>query len=371
MANLERLISMITDACLDSRNFDSWETRQTCIDVNDSIARFLRDLFAFLDPTCVHRLILVFMSRFTDKEGKQWQDRDSSIGLRCYWEISALQMNAITSFIRFPDFVKVNSPQMYNWGDWWTAAPSYSTALFFDDILDRFQKLSLPSFAGSDGGNCQNPKTELPRMRPHWLAEIVMDICILGTEHAENNIQQRAASLLHELFWSQSQQSIRSGNSSVVASMYVTLLEKVLWRTSYLSSFSPKSQLRKDIIPCVVFILQSAPTGILRAVWRRLFVRATGKGLQERYGGIGYAVFTESRDDGMYPDSQRKTSRGAAELKQEPDIFDLFSLLNLSLCTLEYEGSDDNTYIEFASDTDGPTCSLKNTKQLMSPDGGG
>jgi hypothetical protein len=355
MSNLERLISMITDACLDSRNFDSWETRQTCIDVNDSIARFLRDLFAFLDPNCVHRLILVFMSRFTDKEGKQWQDRDSSIGLRCSWEISKLQMNAITSFVRFPDFVKVNSPQMYNWGDWWTAAPSYSTALFFDNILDRFQKLSLPSFAGSDGGNIQNPRAELPRMRPHWLVEIVTDICILGTEHAENNIQQRAASLLHELFWSQSQQSIRSGKSSVVASMYVTFLEKVLLRTSYLSSFSPKSQLRKDIIPCVVFILQSAPSGILRAVWRRLFVRATGKGSQERYGGIGFAVFTESIDDGMYPDSQRKTSRGAAELRQEPDIFDFFSLLNLSMCTLEYEGSDDNTDIESASDTDGPT----------------
>ena len=36
---LEELISTVTDACIDSRNFDSWSFRHTSIMVNDSIAR--------------------------------------------------------------------------------------------------------------------------------------------------------------------------------------------------------------------------------------------------------------------------------------------------------------------------------------------
>ena len=38
-ATLEQLITMITDACLDSRNFDSRDMRQLSIDVNDSIVK--------------------------------------------------------------------------------------------------------------------------------------------------------------------------------------------------------------------------------------------------------------------------------------------------------------------------------------------
>lgn len=38
-ATLEHLITMITDACLDSRNFDSRDMRQLSIDVNDSIVK--------------------------------------------------------------------------------------------------------------------------------------------------------------------------------------------------------------------------------------------------------------------------------------------------------------------------------------------
>jgi len=103
MLNLEQAISMVTDACLDSRNFgtkllgghlcytsdreephfssssfiflDSWELRRMSIDVNDSIVRFLRDMFSFLAPASVHRLMLIYLSRFVTKEGKQWQGK--------------------------------------------------------------------------------------------------------------------------------------------------------------------------------------------------------------------------------------------------------------------------------------------------------
>jgi hypothetical protein len=355
LASLEQVIALITDACLDSRNFDSWETRQTCIDVNDSTARFLRDLFAFLEPSCVHHLIMVYLSRLVAKGGRQWQDRDSSIGLRCSWEITKLQMNALSAFVRFPDFIKVNSPQMNNWGDWWSTAPAFSTVPFFDDNLIQFERLGLPSLVNGEEGN-QGLSTEVPGMRPHWLAEILVDMCLLGTEHAEQNIQRRAASLLLELFWEQSQQSMRDGSSSIVASMYITFVEKVLTRTSYLSScFSPKSQVREDIIRCVAFVLQSAPAGLLRALWRKLCARSTGKGLQDRYGGVGYAVFTETTED-TFQDNARKPSRPAVDLKQEPDVYEMFCLLNLSLSTLEYEGSDDHADIESSIENDGPSA---------------
>ena len=68
-STLERLISMITDACLDSRNFDSRDARQMSIDVNDSIVRFLRDMFGFLKPASAYRLVAVYLSRFVTKEG--------------------------------------------------------------------------------------------------------------------------------------------------------------------------------------------------------------------------------------------------------------------------------------------------------------
>ena len=108
---------MITDACIDSRNFDSWEFRQTSIEVDDSIVRFLRDMFAFMEPEAVHRLILKYFSRFVVREGKHWQDRDSKIGLRCSWEICKLRLNAVTIFVRFSDFVRVNSPHLGRAGD--------------------------------------------------------------------------------------------------------------------------------------------------------------------------------------------------------------------------------------------------------------
>ena len=82
---LERLITIITDACIDSRNFDTRVFRQSSIDVNDSIVRFIRDLFGYLDLDTVHRLLMVYFSRFVTTEGKVWQDRDSRLGVRVSW----------------------------------------------------------------------------------------------------------------------------------------------------------------------------------------------------------------------------------------------------------------------------------------------
>jgi hypothetical protein len=90
MAALEKLITMLVDASIDSRNFDSFEYRKISIDVNDAVVRFIRDLFALLDVQSVHRLTLIYFSRFVVKEGKHWHDRDSKItGLRCSWETTS------------------------------------------------------------------------------------------------------------------------------------------------------------------------------------------------------------------------------------------------------------------------------------------
>lgn len=354
LSSLEQLIFHVTDACLDSRNFDSRETRKTCIEVNDSIVLFLRDLFAFLDPSCVHRLIMVYMSSL-DKSNDQVHNRDSKIGLRCSWEITKLQMNALSALIRFPDFIKVNSPQANSWGDRWTAASTFSSTLFFDNVLVSYGKYDFFGFKRSKDFDEEDSSIQIEIMSPHWLAGMLVEMCLLGIEHAEQDFQRRAAALLLELFWSQSQDSLKDGSSSIVASMHVTFLEKIVSRTSYISScFHPKSQVRQDVIRCVMFVLQSAPSGLLRAVWRKFCDRASGKGAQERFGGVGFAIFSESATDDLQPESQRRMSRNVGDAKQENDIFEMFSLLNLSLATLEYEGSDAQADVEGAGYNDAP-----------------
>jgi hypothetical protein len=162
-SHLEQVINLVTDACIDARNFDSWELRQMSIDVNDAIIRFLRDLFGFLLPSHVHRLILAYFSRFVTKEGKQISDRDSMIGLRCSWEITKLRLSAVTALVRFPEFIKINSPQMFNWSSWWMNSPSRMTCIFYDNILDRYQRLRLPEFVGIEDAKGKN--FEIPKMR--------------------------------------------------------------------------------------------------------------------------------------------------------------------------------------------------------------
>lgn len=70
LSALEKLITMLMDASIDSRNFDSLEYRKISVDVNDAVVRFIRDLFSILDVHQVHKLVLVYFSRFVIKEGK-------------------------------------------------------------------------------------------------------------------------------------------------------------------------------------------------------------------------------------------------------------------------------------------------------------
>ena len=56
---------------------------------------------------------------------------------------------------------------------------------FFDTALDTFLTLGVAGLVSSDGP-----------------VELIVDICLSGTDHLEQYIQHRASSLLHELFWS-------------------------------------------------------------------------------------------------------------------------------------------------------------------------
>jgi hypothetical protein len=344
LAHLEQLVSIVTDACIDSRNFDSWDFRQTSIDVNDSIIRFLRDMFAFLHTEQVHRLILVYLSRFVVREGKHWQDRDSKIGLRCSWEISKLRLNAITALVRFPDFIRVNSPQLQNWSNWALRAPSHLTLDLFSAALEQLESLTMSGFAATERSD-QNLSFHIPSLKPHWLAELVTEICLAGTEHAEQYIQHRAASLLHELFWAHSQEARANGTSAMVATIYVPFLTKVLGYTSYLASLTAKHQLRKDIIPCAVFVMQCAPDGIMRALWRKLLIKAEGKGHSRKYGGVVEMNSAGFRKEVFGSDPNFQAFNGGEE-RVDPDIYDVFGLLNLALSTFEYEGCDSDLETE-------------------------
>lgn len=100
MSELEKLITMLIDASIDSRNFDSFEYRKISVDVNDAVVRFIRDLFSILDVQLVHRLVLVYFSRFVIKEGKHWHDRDSKVtGLRCSWETTSEKLTFFHFFL--------------------------------------------------------------------------------------------------------------------------------------------------------------------------------------------------------------------------------------------------------------------------------
>lgn len=363
LSALEQVITMLTDACLDSRNFDSWELRQMSIDVNDSVILFLRDMFSFLSPATVHRLTLSYFARFLSKDGNGAQDKDSSIGLRCSWEITKLRLNAASAMIRFVDLIRVSSPQMLSWDSWWTESSAHFNDEFFDNALRCFEGLRASGFADSDSGV---PKT-IPPMRPHWLTELLVDICLLGTEHVEQYIQNRSAALLHELFWTCSQESIFNGISSPVSSMLFTFLEKILSHVSYLSNFSPKSQLRKDLLPCAVFVLQGTSPGILRAYWKRLCLRLQGKGGLDKYGLNRCSRSSENHSsENQFGSRRAPTGTLIGDTKDQPDAINMFSLLNLAIRTLEFEGSEEHIELENTGES---RENLENWRRdyLMSP----
>ena len=170
-----------------------------------------------------------------------------------------LRLNAITLFVRFPGFMTACAPMMESWAlpD---GASVDSARRFFSEALDKINRLGLSEFTAPDGPISKDP-VAIPRMKPHWLAELCTDICLAATGHAEESIQFRASSLLFELFWQHSLQGRLKGNISVVASVFVPFVPKILTHLDYLSSLPPKGQLRKDILPCALFVLQSAPVG--------------------------------------------------------------------------------------------------------------
>ena len=336
LAALEKLITLLTDASIDSRNFDSFEFRRISIDVNDAVVKFLRDLFAMLDVVSVHRLVMVYFSRFVTKDGKHWHDRDSkTTGLRCSWETTKLRLNAVTLFIRFSDFMKVNMPLMEreNWESYTLDKSVGATRRFYTNVLERITRLGMSEITSSEGPISKKEPT-IPTLRSHWLAELCTDICLGATGHAEESIQQRASSLLFELFWTISQEGRASGNISIFASVFVPFVPKVLAHIEYLSSLPGKSQLRKDIIPCILFVLQSAPVGVMRALWRKLSKQVEGKAQQDpgKYGGINGA------ENQMLSCEAVSENTLGTNGDLPPDIYDMFGLLNLSLSTIEYDG---------------------------------
>jgi hypothetical protein len=237
--------------------------------------------------------------------------------------------------------MSVCSPLMESWALPISSSVEFARR-FFSDALETISGLGLSAFTATEGPVSKEP-IALPDLRPHWLAELCTDICLSATGHAEESIQFRASSLLFEMFWRQSQQGRVKGNLSVVASVFMPFVPKLLSHIEYFSSLPAKGQLRKDIIPCFLFVLQSAPTGIMKALWRKLAKRAEGKTLRkdsvDKYGGI-IGSGSDARNDAnlstLHPVTQNNEY---FEVDGEPDIFDLFGLLNLSLVTIEYEGS--------------------------------
>lgn len=329
---LETLITMLTDACIDSRNFDSWSFRNTSFIVNDAIVRFLLDLFAVIDHRIVHRLVLTYFSRYVSKNGKQSQDRDSKIGLRCSWEVTKMRLNAVTTLVRFSDFIHINRPKIGTLGSWSLSQSSgHNRRHLFLDELDWLNSLEMSSFAASELH--QKKYLEFPQFQPYWLSELVVDICLNATGHVEQSIRHRASSLLHELFWSSNLVGTLNDSPTTAATLYISFIPKLLKRVKYISSLQPKGQIRIDLLSCVVYVLQNASFGYLKALFGKLCIAAEGAGSAKQYILPGFPIGTQLNEEMI---SNTKLEEEA----ETYSVLDLCSLLNLSLSTLEYEGND-------------------------------
>lgn len=267
--------------------------------------------------------------------------------------------------VRFPEFMSVCTPLMESWALPVGSSPEFARR-FFSDALEMISSLGLSEFTATEGPVSKEP-IAIPIMKPHWLAELCTDICLAATGHAEESIQFRASSLLFELFWRLSQQGRVKGNLSVVASVFTPFVPKILSHIEYLSSLPAKGQLRKDIIPCFLFVLQSAPTGIMKALWRKLAKRAEGNTLRrdsaDKYGGIVGAGSGDPNFSTIVPVSQVNEYY---EVDGEPDIYDMFGLLNLSLVTIEYEGSGNQSADNIEGDAENNEKSMWRREYLLS-----
>ncbi len=205
-------------------------------------------------------------------------------------------------------------------------APNRSTRKLFTNALHELENLGMSDFALEEPAD----KVEIPETKSHWLLELITDICISATGHVEQNIQHRAAALLYELFWTTSVEGKINGSLTVLTSMYVPFIRKVLHHLPFLASLSAKSQLRKDILTCVVFVMQSAPFGLLRALWRDLCINEE----QQQQGASECSEKNQSQeiDESFLTHKHSNNS----------NILDVCGLLNLCLKTFEYEGSEAN-----------------------------
>jgi hypothetical protein len=231
-----------------------------------------------------------------------------------------MRLNAVTAFIRFADFLHVNKPIMENWGSWAFRPPYPDNRHIYLQAIQELDGLNMSAFSVSRPSG----KIAIPSWKPHWLAELVIGICLDATGHVEQSIQLRAASILHELFWSSNAVGKIDGCLTAAASLYISFITKLLGQIEYISTLPPKCPLRSHLLPCVVFALQSAPFGILRALYGKLCKEVEGKKHVEELG--------ENVED--HEDS--------------PSILHLLSLLNLILVTLEYDGSED--YARFSKE---------------------
>jgi hypothetical protein len=108
---------------------------------------------------CVHRLILVYFSRFVSKEGKQWKDKHSKIGLRCSWEVSKLRYLC--------DYICSNvGPLMDTWGDWSLRPPTRTNWQLFSDAIEELQSLCMSI------DPARKEMVVIPEWKPHWLCRV-------------------------------------------------------------------------------------------------------------------------------------------------------------------------------------------------------
>ena len=96
---------------------------------------------------------------------------------------------------------------------------------------------------------------------------------------------------------------------------------------------------------CEYSAITATTLSLMKALWRKLAKRGEGKIDAKRYGGSDFgcnASFSSLLSRSQTPRIKEDLSHTSHVVDMEGlvDIFDMFGLLNLSLSTIEYEGSE-------------------------------
>uniref|UniRef100_A0A7R9U2A1 Uncharacterized protein n=1 Tax=Pinguiococcus pyrenoidosus TaxID=172671 RepID=A0A7R9U2A1_9STRA len=184
-----------------------------------------------------------------------------------------LRIVLLENLSMYDHFVVINSPQVHPGG---VTIPSSRvraivTGLAFSDEAS-VRPRSLPS---ADDGVITSGSSEISAEVPnHWLAELVVNevMSVVSLHTAEPHVREHAVAVLRQLFVGHTYDPRYQDDLSRrrIANMYLPLLGKTVDSVERLENYAPYSVTRRDLLACLVYLLQDAPANCMHAVYREM-----------------------------------------------------------------------------------------------------